>query len=78
MHMRSKGREEGVEDKDHVFAAAKIGCHGVNKQQYWFNRNRISADEEMNEVCFKRGKRDVTVLKLSSMLRSNLRGNELL
>lgn len=72
--MRSKGREEAVEDKDHVFTAMQIGCHSVNKQQYWFKRNRISADKMMHEGCFKRGKRDFTVLKLSSMLRSNPRG----
>lgn len=56
VHMRCKGREETEEDKDRVFTAVQIGCHGVNKQQYLFKRNRISAAKEMNEGCFKRGK----------------------
>lgn len=30
VHVRSKGREEAVEDKDHIFIAVQIGCHGVN------------------------------------------------
>lgn len=71
--MRSKEKEEAVADKDHIFTAVQICCHSVNKQDYLFKRNRISADKEMNEGCFKREKRDVTCLKLSSMLRSNLR-----
>lgn len=54
--MRSKGREEAVEDKNHVFTAVQIACHGVNKQQYLFKRNRISSAKEMNEGCFQRGK----------------------
>lgn len=75
VHMRSKEKEEAVEEKDHIFTAVQIGCHSVNKQQYLLKRNRISSDKEMNEGCFKREKRDVTGLKLSSMLRNNLRRN---
>lgn len=45
----------------------------VSTQRYLFKRNRFSADKEMNEGCFKREKWDFTVLKLISMLRSNLR-----
>ena len=74
--MRSEGRDEAVEaEKDHIFTAVGTGCHDVKKYQYLCKGNRIAADKEMNEGCFKRQKSDFTDLKLGSVLRSNLRGN---
>lgn len=58
-----------------IFLLLWIGCHNVKKYQHLCKGNRIVADKEMNEGCFKREKSYFTDLELDSVLRCNLKGN---